>query len=202
MSWLGEDRNIEPEDLGTVFPEIVSTFINKKPDQLEQYLDEVYGNDYSLIKPDTKLARSFEQAQNKGVRIVFYTNGPSSPEPETNYHTQKVLRRLGLSKEFNNYARQNTYDLVKSVKAGHGKPTEQGMKNFLTDLSIDPANALYFDDSPKNLRTGTDLGMRAIWTWTSKTPPKKANKDLAKQIGAFRTRNVSKTVHDLVKHIR
>lgn len=201
MNWLGEDRNIEPEDLGTVFPKIVSAFIKERPEQLEQYLDEVYGDDYSFIKPNSKLVRSFEEAQNRGVRIVFYTNGPSSPEPTKNYHTQKVLQRLGFSQEFNNHARQNTYDLIKSVKAGHGKPTEQGMKNFLTDLSIDPANALYFDDSPKNLRTGTNLGMRAIWTWTSKKRPKKADEDLAKDIGALKTRNTGKAVHNLARHL-
>ncbi len=197
LPWIGADRDFKPEDLGVIFPNILGSFLQANPAGLEGYLNKVYGNDYTLIQPSPRLVQAFQSAQDKEVRVVFYTNGPSSPDPGKDYHTQKVLKRLGLSDTFNQYARQNVYDLIQSVQAGYGKPSEQGMDNALNTLRIDPAGALFFDDGVKNLKTAAARGMKTVWAWTSAKQPAPADEQLAQQIGAVRIYDIAEAVETL-----
>lgn len=181
--WIGEDRDFRPQDLGTIFPIIVMEYNRKSPQLLESYFEEVYGNDYTKVAPDPQLVEAVLKLERAGKRIVLYTNGPSSLDPAKDFHVQKVLKRLGFDNAFVDRLRGNSYDLVMSVMAGAGKPTKEGLDNFLRDMHVDPADAVFFDDGVKNLKTGVEAGMKGVWTWTTKTPPDAQEFVLAEKLG-------------------
>lgn len=191
-AWLGEDRDFNAADLGKAFPLIVMKFYEENPLRLADYFDEVYGSDYDLIKPDPELVAAVTAAENAGMRVCFYTNGPSSLVEDRHAHFEKVLSRLGFDENFvaravvTDQGSLNTYDLVRSVNAGFGKPTPEGLANAVRDLGLVPEKTVFFDDGPKNLAPAKEAGMKVVWTWTTNDAPSAADSALAEKLGALK----------------
>jgi len=177
--WLGKDRDIMESDLGILFPLIVMQYQKSSPDDLENYFDLVYGQDYDLIKKDTDLVAAIQTLKAKGKDIYIYTNGPSSIDPSRDSHVQKVLKSLGFDDSFVQDMRNKTYDLKMSVNAGVGKSTNQGFKNMLSHFNIQSKKAVFLDDGVKNLLPAKHFGLSAVWTWTTTKKPKQSEQDLA-----------------------
>lgn len=188
---IANPEEITADELGVAFPPIVQTLSELKQAKLFDYLNQFYGDEYHRIRPSRDLVRAFEIAAEKGIKIYFYTNGPSSPAANEISHLQNVMKQRGFSDNIIEAMRPNTYDLLMSIKAGFGKPTIQGMKNFLEFSKVNPKEALMFDDGPKNLATAHKVGISTVWTWTTDTTPKDNDIELAKHIGATRVRDTS-----------
>jgi FMN phosphatase YigB (HAD superfamily) len=169
--WLGEDRDFGDADLGRVFPLIVEAQHQDGRESLTSYLDAVYDLDYGMIVPDPRLIGALEQARARGLRLMDYTNGPSSPVPGEDFHVQKVLRRLGADDDLVETLRPETYDLLKSIAAGAGKPTVKGLADFLGAMKVDPRRSLMIDDDPRMGDTARGAGMDFALVRTPGAPP-------------------------------
>jgi FMN phosphatase YigB (HAD superfamily) len=192
-----DPRHIERTDLSVAFPLIVRAIQDAAPTQFDECMAAFYGDRYDLIEPEPKLVDAFRQAQAKGVAIFFYTNGPSGNKPGSHLHLQKVLQRRGFDSAFIELSRARAYDLQMSVRAGRGKPTPKGMRDFLDYSGIDPHDALMADDQIKNLKTAHDAGLKSLWTWTTNRVPPAADTDIACGIGAVRVRHTADTLHQI-----
>lgn len=188
---------ITPQELGVAFPPIVRAIEDIAPDEFGRYMDAFYGDRYKLIIPDPELADAFYKAQASGVDIFFYTNGPSGKTPGSRLHVQKVLERQGLDADFIESARARTYDLEMATQAGRGKPTAEGMRDFLGFAGIKPGDALMADDQVKNLKTARDAGLKALWTWTTARPPLTADADAAVQLDIPRVRHTGNALRQI-----
>lgn len=185
---------IKPEELGVAFPAIVQTLNDIYPDTLFTYLNDFYGDQYDRIKQDSNLVKAFQTAHDKGIKIYFYTNGPSSPVKGEISHLQKVMKQRGFDDKMIEYMRSRTYDLLMSVQAGRGKPSAEGMQDFLKFSGINPKEALMADDGPKNLVPAAELGMLTLWTWTTSKAPKANDVKIAEDIGSIRVRDTGKAL--------
>jgi FMN phosphatase YigB (HAD superfamily) len=170
-AWLGEDRDFRTGDLGRIFPLIVAAQQEEGRETLKTYLDAIYDLDYGMIAPDPRLTGALKTARERGIRLMDYTNGPSSPAPGEDFHVQKVLRRLGADDDLVEHLRPQTYDLLKSVAAGAGKPTPQGLANFLRDMKVDPRRSLMIDDDPRMGETARGAGMAFALVRTAGADP-------------------------------
>lgn len=198
FAWLGEDRVILPEDLGIIFPSIVATYQTHYPQKLEEYLDEVYGDDYHFIQPDPPLVQTILMADELGKQLVIYSNSPSSQEIHKDFHVQKVLRRLGFPPVFVDKMRLKSYDLLLAVQQGAGKPTLEGMKKFVDYMKIDPADAVFLDDFLASLAAGQSLGMECLWIWNSASSPKLSELAKAKELGINKSESAAQAIHSLL----
>jgi phosphoglycolate phosphatase-like HAD superfamily hydrolase len=181
--------NVTADELGTAFPPIVQTLAEIYPDRLFDYINRFYGDSYAQVPGCARLVEAFRVAGEKGIGIHFYTNGPSSPIAGEVSHLQQVMARRGFESEAIEAMRGRTYDLLMSIRAGRGKPTAEGMRDFLEFSGIDPRNAFMADDGPKNLKTAKEAGMDALWTWTSDRAPKESDVALAETLGIPRVRD-------------
>lgn len=179
---------ITKDELGYAFPAIVQASQSLYPDSFHQIMDQFYGDDYHLIKPDRELIDAFNIAISKGIQIYLYTNGPSSSELKRDLHVQKILQSHGCDDDFINQMRGRCYDLLMSVAAGFGKPSPQGMQHMIQAMKINPYHALMADDGIKNLKTAHECGMAVLWTWTHDKPPSEKDKNIANVIQAPRVR--------------
>lgn len=182
-------EEISPEDLGLAFPPIVKALDEVKHDKLFDYLNQFYGDKYERIEEDQALVKAFTIAQEKGIGVHFYTNGPSDTKQGAQSHLQKIMQQRGFSEPMIEYMRSRTYDLLMQIEDGYGKPSEISMQNFLKFSQSNPRETLMADDGPKNLKTAFDAGIATIWTWTSDQEPKRSDIEIANQIGAPRIRN-------------
>lgn len=190
-------RNITREELGLAFPPIVRAIEDVAPGEFDRYMEAFYGDRYKLIVPDPALVDAFYKAQASDVEIFFYTNGPSGKTPGSRLHVQKVLERHGFDTAFIEDTRTCTYDLQMGTHAGRGKPTVEGMQDFLNFSGIDPNCALMADDQVKNLKTARDAGLKALWTWTAARPPLTTDMDLAGQLDIPRVRHTGNTLRQI-----
>jgi len=67
----------------------------------------------------------------------------------------RVYKNVGLRNYFSAF--------VMSSKVGVVKPHEQMFRTAISELDIDPAEAVFIDDNLKNIEGAKDIGMNAIW---------------------------------------
>ncbi|MEE2565831.1 pyrimidine 5'-nucleotidase [Hyphobacterium marinum] len=110
-----------------------------------EFLDFVHDIDLDVIDPDPVLADRIRALP--GKRYV-YTNGSMK-------HAENVCGRLGLSDCFD--------DLFDVEAAGfQPKPLMAGFERFSSRFAIRPAEASFFEDSVRNLKTAHELGWTTI----------------------------------------
>jgi FMN phosphatase YigB (HAD superfamily) len=182
------------DSLGLTFPPLVRALKEVHPERLHDYLIRFYGENYTLIPPSPEAVEAFRIAREKGVKIFFYSNGPSSPVPGEMGHLQKTMRALGFDHETIEYMRPRAYDLLKSVEAGRGKPTADSLRDFLTFSRVIAKQALMADDGVHNLKTAAEQGIMPLWTHTTDDAPDPVDTMLAKQLGALRVRDTGKAL--------
>lgn len=109
------------------------------------FLDFVHDVDHDVITPDPVLADHI--ASIEGKRLVF-TNGSYK-------HAEKVIDRLGLN---------GLFDDLYDIKAGGftPKPHRDSFERFTRRFGFDPAGAVMFEDSLRNLETAAAMGYTTV----------------------------------------
>lgn len=109
------------------------------------FLAFVHDVDHSVITPDPVLAERVGRLE--GRRLVF-TNGSVR-------HAEKVIDRLGLN---------GLFDDLYDIEAGGymPKPHRESFDRFTAKHAVDPAGALMFEDSARNLETAASLGFTTV----------------------------------------
>lgn len=112
----------------------------------EAFLDYVHDIDHSVLVADPKLADSLKKLP--GRRLI-YTNG-STP------HAEAVLKNLGLDGVF-----EAIFDICASDFVP--KPQSLSYEKMINTLDVDPTQAVFVEDSLKNLPPAADIGMKTVW---------------------------------------
>lgn len=110
-----------------------------------EFLDFVHDIDHSVLAPDPVLASHIGALT--GPRYV-YTNG-------TVAHAERVIARLGLD---------NVFDGIFDIAASGftPKPHKESFERFTRQLGVDPARAVMFEDSARNLETAAHMGFATV----------------------------------------
>lgn len=110
-----------------------------------RFLDEVHDVSLDTLKPDAELNGLI--AGMKGRRIVF-TNGDD-------YHAVRILAKLEMAHLFDGVFHLEHANYVP-------KPNLITFELMMKAHGVTPKTAAFFEDSPKNLKTAFDLGMKTI----------------------------------------
>lgn len=114
--------------------------------EAEDYLEHVYDVDLSRIAPDPGLADAL--ACLPGRSFVF-TNASRG-------HAERVLARLGVVDGIEGIFSIMDADLV-------GKPDARAYDLLVAKYGIEPREAAFFEDIPRNLLPSAALGMKTVW---------------------------------------
>jgi len=111
----------------------------------DAFLDFVHDIDHSVLTPDPALVAAIGRLP--GRRFVF-TNGSRS-------HAEAILDRLGFDSPFD-----DIFDIIRADFVP--KPHPATYARFLGQSGIDPAQAVMFEDLPRNLEVPKSLGMATV----------------------------------------
>ncbi|MDD9908250.1 MAG: pyrimidine 5'-nucleotidase [Ahrensia sp.] len=109
------------------------------------FLEKVHDIDYSPVEPNPALGELI--AALPGRKHIF-TNGDV-------LHARRTTQRLGISQHFDGW-----FDIVASDLVP--KPAEPPYHKFLQTHAVDPAQAVMFEDMPRNLDVPRKLGMCTV----------------------------------------
>ena len=110
------------------------------------YLDFVHDVDMDLLRPDADLRRQITSLP--GRKIIF-TNADAP-------YAERVLAARGLDNLF-----EDIFDIHRMQHLP--KPAAASYDSLCTQLDINPARALFVEDSAHNLVPAKVLGMTTIW---------------------------------------
>lgn len=113
----------------------------------EHFLRDVHDVPLDSLEPSPRLAGLL--AALPGRRFVL-TNGARC-------HAERVLDRIGITDLFDGVFCIEDMDLVP-------KPAPATFRHFLQRFGVDPHQAAFFDDTPKNLLPAKALGMTTVLT--------------------------------------
>ncbi|WP_410217671.1 pyrimidine 5'-nucleotidase [Paracoccus sp. (in: a-proteobacteria)] len=111
------------------------------------YLADVHDIDFSILTPAPDLAHAI--AALPGRRII-HTNGDAA-------YARKVLAARGLPEA-------DLFEAVYGIEETgfHPKPAAEAFHRVLHHARIDPQEAAFFEDDPRNLMVPHQLGMRTV----------------------------------------
>ncbi|MEW4468759.1 pyrimidine 5'-nucleotidase [Parasphingorhabdus sp. JC815] len=112
----------------------------------QDFLDYVHDVDMSRLSPAPELRNAI--AALPGDKLVF-TNADLP-------YAKRVLEHRGLDGLFDRIHDLNATDMIP-------KPQTEAYHSLIDATAIDPARALFVEDSARNLRPAKDLGMTTIW---------------------------------------
>jgi putative hydrolase of the HAD superfamily len=110
------------------------------------YLDFVHDVDLSLLEPCQRLRAGIETLP--GRKLIF-TNADAP-------YAKRVLALRGLDGLF-----EDVYDILRMDQKP--KPDSISYEKLCNELTIDPASALFVEDSVHNLKPAKTMGMTTIW---------------------------------------
>ena len=110
------------------------------------YLDFVHDVDMDLLRPDADLRRQIISLP--GRKLIF-TNADAP-------YAERVLAARGLDNLF-----EDIFDIHRMQHVP--KPAVESYDNLCAQLDINPARALFVEDSAHNLAPAKALGMTTIW---------------------------------------
>ncbi|TGN45759.1 pyrimidine 5'-nucleotidase [Paracoccus liaowanqingii] len=119
------------------------------------YLADVHDIDFSVLTPDPDLAQAI--AALPGRRII-HTNGDAA-------YARRVLAARHLPEDL--------FEAVYGIEETgfHPKPGAEAFDRVLTAARIDPRQAAFFEDDPRNLIVPHRLGMRTVLVGTGRHGP-------------------------------
>lgn len=109
------------------------------------FLEKVHDIDYSWVEPDPLLGEAIRALP--GRKFIF-TNGDTR-------HAERTARALGILDHFD-----DIFDIVAADLTP--KPAAETYERFLDVHRIDSADAVMFEDLPRNLTVPKALGMRTV----------------------------------------
>jgi putative hydrolase of the HAD superfamily len=111
----------------------------------EAFLDEVHDVSLDCVSPDPELGEALDRLP--GRRLVF-TNGDDR-------HAARVLDKLGIADRFEDIFHLRSADYIP-------KPSLQTFHRMMAAHAVDPARAVFFEDSERNLKPAAELGMTTV----------------------------------------
>jgi putative hydrolase of the HAD superfamily len=111
----------------------------------QAFLDDVHDVPLDSLEPNPTLAALI--AGLPGKKVVF-TNGARG-------HADRVMARVGLSDLFDDVFAIEDADLLP-------KPAPATYHRLVARNAIDPRRAVFFEDTPRNLATGHEMGMTTV----------------------------------------
>jgi len=114
-----------------------------------EFLDFVHEIDLAAIAPDPGLNQALERLPG---RKVIFTNGSTD-------HANNITAHLGIDHHFD-----ATFDIIDSDYTP--KPDPGVYTKMTTELGINPATAIMFEDMARNLVPAADMGMVTVWVRT------------------------------------
>jgi putative hydrolase of the HAD superfamily len=120
----------------------------------EIFMNYVHDIDHSVLQPDPDLDNALG---NLPGRKFIYTNGSAR-------HASAVMEQLGISRHF-----MGIFD----IRAGDyvPKPDPRSYTDFIARHSVAPQHAVMFEDSHKNLKPASDLGMTTVFVRNTSNAP-------------------------------
>lgn len=115
----------------------------------QSYLEFVHEIDVSGLTPNTELDHALSRLPG---RKVIFTNA-SVP------HARNVMDRLGITSHFS-----SIYDIACADYLP--KPARATYEDFTSSLKVDPAKAVFFEDTARNLEPAAAMGMTTVWLET------------------------------------
>jgi putative hydrolase of the HAD superfamily len=111
----------------------------------ERFLREVHDVPLDGVEPNPRLAARLKSLPG---RCYVFTNGARD-------YAHRVLERIGIA---------DCFDGVFAIEDGDltPKPNPATFRRMLDRFDIDPRNAAFFEDTPKNLEPAKALGMRTV----------------------------------------
>lgn len=117
---------------------------NIKP---RKFVREVHqGLDLSCIKPNPRLNDALSKLP--GRKYVF-TNGSYC-------HGLRICKKLGIEKNIDGFFGAQSTNFIP-------KPDPRAFGEFFTRYRINPAEAVFFDDSFRNLESISKMGTKTVW---------------------------------------
>ena len=112
-------------------------------DEYAQFLMQV---DYGRIPANPALVETVNRLPG---RVLIFTNGFEE-------HAKACLDQLGFPHEM--------FEAIADIRTIDFKPKPRpiAFETFFDAHEVDPNRAIFFEDSPKNLRTAKDLGMQTV----------------------------------------
>lgn len=115
----------------------------------QSYLEFVHKIDVSGITANAELDQALSRLPG---RKVIFTNA-SVP------HARNVMDRLGITSHFS-----SIYDIACANYLP--KPARETYEDFTSSLKVDPAKAIFFEDTARNLEPAAAMGMTTVWLET------------------------------------
>lgn len=112
---------------------------------VSDFLDFVHDIDHSVLTPNPVLASHI--AALDGARII-YTNGSVR-------HAENVMARLGIDHLF-----EAIFDIAAADYTP--KPQRESFDRFIRRHGVNPARAVMFEDSARNLETAAGIGFATV----------------------------------------
>ena len=111
----------------------------------DEFLEFVHDIDHSVLSPDPDLGAAISRLPG---RKLIYTNGSLS-------HAISVLGALGIDSHF---------EAIFDIRAGDyiPKPDPASYERFFKRHLLEPATAIMFEDSEKNLKPAAEMGMVTV----------------------------------------
>lgn len=135
------------QDRGRTLAEATATLVAKHPDQAE-LIEAYYGRwDEMLGQPIEGTVRVAQALKRGGLRLVALSNWSAETFP-------RARRRMAFLDEFDGVLISGAVGLI--------KPDPEIFELVATRHSIDPARAVFVDDSPKNVAAAAEAGFDAI----------------------------------------
>ncbi len=148
------------QDRGRTLAEATATLVAKHPDQAE-LIEAYYGRwDEMLGQPIEGTVRVAQALKRGGLRLVALSNWSAETFP-------RARLRMAFLDEFDGVLISGAVGLI--------KPDPEIFELVATRHSIDPARAVFVDDSPKNVAAAAEAGSDAI----EFRPPDQLRRDLA-----------------------
>lgn len=135
------------QDRGRTLAEATATLVAKHPDQAE-LIEAYYGRwDEMLGQPIEGTVRVAQALKRGGLRLVALSNWSAETFP-------RARLRMAFLDEFDGVLISGAVGLI--------KPDPEIFELVATRHSIDPARAVFVDDSPKNVAAAAEAGFDAI----------------------------------------
>ncbi len=112
----------------------------------DHFLNEVHNLDYSIVRPNLKLAKNLENLN--GKKFIF-TNANKK-------HADIILDKLQIA---------NLFEGIFDIKMANyiPKPEIQTYEKLIETYNINPNKTIMFDDIAKNLVPAAKVGFTTVW---------------------------------------
>ncbi len=121
----------------------LSGLVEERGIEVDAYARFLMQVDYGRIPHSPKLVEAVRRLPG---RVLIFTNGFKE-------HAEACLDQLGFERD--------DFEAIADIRTIHFKPKPRpvAFETFFAVHDVDPTRAIFFEDSPKNLRTAKDLGM-------------------------------------------